>query len=117
MRRLATAIAVTLYVALGVWVGYFVARPADPSEDMSAYKTDWDVTLVLVYVVGAILLVRFAKRGHTLRSATVPLLVVPAWVAAFRSARSGMHVSGAWHLVVSKCLAPRGLEVPGTSGA
>jgi len=117
MRRLATAIAVTLYVALGVWVGYFVARPADPSEDMSAYKTDWDVTLVLVYVVGAILLVRFAKRGHTLRSATVPLLVVPAWVAAFRSARSGMHASGAWHLVVSKCLAPRGLEVPGTSGA
>ena len=82
LRLIVTAIAVTLYVAWGVWVVLIVTQPSDPTEDMSAYNWLWDLVIVFVYVAGASLLVRFVRRRQAVRTAAVPLLIAPATVAS-----------------------------------
>ena len=81
-RRIVTALAVTFYVAWGVWVGFIVTQPSDPTEDMSAYAWLWNLVIVLVYVGGGLLLVRYVRRGQAIRTAAVPVLIAPATVVA-----------------------------------
>ena len=81
-RLIVTVIAGALYVAWGAWLGYAIAQPSDPSEDMSTLDPLFDGVLAFAYVVGLVLLIRYAKGGQLVRTAAVPVLIVPASLAA-----------------------------------
>jgi hypothetical protein len=81
-RGTGIAVAVSLYALWGVWVGLYVFRPSDPTEDMSAYDSVFKTVVMLVYLCGGFLLVRSIRRRQVIRTVAVSVLVVPPIAAA-----------------------------------
>jgi hypothetical protein len=82
-RLIVTVIAAVLYAAWGVLIILTIVQPSDPTEDMSNLQPLWDGVMAFLYAVGLLLFVRYARRGQVIRTAAVPVLIVPASLAAF----------------------------------
>lgn len=82
-RRPAVGVATLLYLALGGWVVYINAFPVDDqNSDLSWFDPVGRGVVIGVYLVGAALLIRWARAGRTWRVLLVPIAFVPAALLA-----------------------------------
>jgi hypothetical protein len=82
-HRLAVGVAALLYVGLGAWVVYIIAFPiSDQNSDLSSFDPFAQGIIIGVYLVGAALLIRWARAHRTWRVLLVPIAFIPAALLA-----------------------------------
>ena len=77
-QRPVAAIAVLLYLGLGVWMGYAVGHPRHGTSELDSLDPAFAAITAIVYLGGGALLFRNVRAGKRWWTLLVPVAFVPA---------------------------------------